>query len=135
MQFLKSLFGVVFLMISLSVSADEERDHVQVNFYTLASLQSELDGKKIGVRGWIAFYNYSSTQKVLLFPSEESKKTFNVSESIEIFIGKNDFESTKEYLSGEIVTVYGTYCFESAEYNKLFGKMTKIEDIDIVHIN
>jgi hypothetical protein len=135
MQFLKSLVGLVFLVTSLSVSADKEREHIQVNFYTLASSQSSLDGKKIGIRGWIEFYDYGSTQKVMLFPSEESKKIFNVIESIEICIDKKDFESTKEYLSGNIVTVYGVYGFEPSKFNKLFGKITKVEDIDIVHIN
>ncbi|MGI5309461.1 hypothetical protein [Rheinheimera sp. WS51] len=135
MQFLKSFFILICLSVSLSVSADKESGHIKVNFYTLASMHPELDGKKIALRGWIAFYDYGNYQKVLLFPSQASRDEFNIQESVKIDIVKEDFEAARQYLSNNIVIVYGTYKSESLDNIKLFGRITKVEDIDIVSVD
>lgn len=135
MQFLKNFLGIFTLVTSLTVFADVEKEHVKVNFYTLASLQPELDGKKINIRGWIAFYDYGDRKSVLLFPSKESRNEFNRNESIEIFINEKEFESTKKYLFQKVVSVYGVYSFKPSTHKKLFGEITKVDDIDIIKVD
>lgn len=135
MQLLKSFIALLLIGFSLPLLADKEIVHERVNFYTLSSAQIDLDGSKISVRGWIGFYDYSSSKKVLLFPSQDSKKTFNLDESIELIVPLEDFETTREYLSGKLVNVYGTYNSKQDSKKYLFGTISKIDDIDIVNLD
>ena len=135
MQVLKSFFILICLSVSLSVSADKENGHIKVNFYTLASMHPELEGKKIALRGWIAFYDYGNYQKILLFPNKGSRDEFNIQESVEIDIVKKDFDGVRQYLSNNIVIVYGTYKFESLDNIRLFGRIAEVEDVDIVSVD
>ncbi|MBA6233649.1 MULTISPECIES: hypothetical protein [unclassified Colwellia] len=135
MQLLKSFFIILVISISLPSLGDVERKHIIVNFSMLASNENELNGQKIGIRGWILFDDYEKSKKAMLFPTEESKRTFNVDEAIQIDIIKEDYEAVKKYLSGSIVTVYGTYKIINSKYTRLFGAIIKIDDIDIVHVD
>lgn len=134
LQFLKNLTVIVVMLISLSATANEKREHIQVNFYTLASMQQKLNGQKIGIMGWIYFYEFDDVKKVYLFSSKESRDIFNENDSVEILIPQNKFYDAKRYLAGNVVFVYGIYRTTDVKYKITFGKIVDIDDINIVNI-
>jgi hypothetical protein len=103
-------------------------------FIPIASMQQKLNGQKIGIMGWIYFYEFDDVKKVYLFSSKESRDIFNENDSVEILIPQNKFYDAKRYLAGNVVFVYGIYRTTDVKYKITFGKIVDIDDINIVNI-